>query len=150
MFIVTEYAALSKLELICSLPQQNYPRERAEHTHIDLDSLLYYTGKGSNSRISKNNYTKHRKARKQKILQKGSRTLLKDQKVNNQHSFICFLTVLMNFSTETSVVFFWPSRLGQIGNFSSGIGEKTHTFWHWEWGRISTPNIGDLEPCISK
>ena len=36
--------------------------------------------------------------------------------------------------------------LGQIGNFSSEIGKKKHTFWHWEWGRISAPKSGDQGP----
>ena len=49
------------------------------------------------------------------------------------------------FSPEASVVFWDQVDFGQIGNFSSGIGKK-HTFWHWEWGRISTPNPGDREP----
>ena len=26
-----------------------------------------------------------------------------------------------------------------VRNFWSAIGKKD-TFWHWEWGRISTPN----------
>ena len=29
--------------------------------------------------------------------------------------------------------------------FLSRIGKK-HTFWQWEWGRISAPNSGDQEP----
>ena len=28
----------------------------------------------------------------------------------------------------------------------SGIGEKTHTFWNWEWGQISALKSGDQEP----
>ena len=35
----------------------------------------------------------------------------------------------------------------QIGIFCLELGKK-HTFWHWEWGRISAPKSGDREPCI--
>ena len=37
---------------------------------------------------------------------------------------------------------------GQIGNFCLEFGKK-HTFWHWEWGRISAPKLGDREPWPS-
>ena len=30
--------------------------------------------------------------------------------------------------------------------FCLELGKK-HTFWHWEWGRISAPKLGDREPC---
>ena len=26
---------------------------------------------------------------------------------------------------------------------------EKHTFWHWEWGRISVPKSGDREPCYT-
>ena len=50
------------------------------------------------------------------------------------------------FSTDTctSVVFLGPSRLGQIGNFSSGIGKKNIFFGIWN----SAPNSGDRESCL--
>ena len=30
--------------------------------------------------------------------------------------------------------------------FCLELGKK-HTVWHWEWGRISAPKLGDQEPC---
>ena len=47
-----------------------------KNPRMDLD-LLPYTGQGNNSHIPKKGYTKHHKAREQKIAQKGSQTLLK-------------------------------------------------------------------------
>ena len=46
---------------------------------------------------------------------------------------LCSVFVLYEIKMENkkSVVVFC-----QIGNFLSRIGKK-HTFWHWEWGRIS-------------
>ena len=32
-----------------------------------------------------------------------------------------------------------------MGIFCLELGKK-HTFWHWEWGRISAPKSGDREP----
>ena len=34
----------------------------------------------------------------------------------------------------------------KLGIFCLELGKK-HTFWHWEWGRISAPKSGDREPC---
>ena len=64
-------------------------------------------GKGSYSRIPKNGYTKYHTVRE------------------NDYVLLSFLK---NFSTDTSTVFLWPSRLGQIRNFSSEIGENTYFF----------------------
>ena len=47
-------------------------------------------------------------------------------KLNNQHIFICFVTVLMDIFNRYIFSFLGPSRLGQIGNFSSEIGKKTY------------------------
>ena len=35
----------------------------------------------------------------------------------------------------------------KLGIFCLELGKK-HTFWHWEWGRISAPKSGDREPCF--
>ena len=35
----------------------------------------------------------------------------------------------------------------RLGIFCLELGKK-HTFWHWEWGRISAPKSGDREPCL--
>ena len=43
-------------------------------------------------------------------------------------------------------IFFFFFFCCQIGNFFLELGKK-HTFWHWEWGRISAPKSGDREPC---
>ena len=42
---------------------------------------------------------------------------------------------------KKKIIFFFC----QIGNFFLELGKK-HTFWHWEWGRISAPKSGDREP----
>ena len=34
----------------------------------------------------------------------------------------------------------------QIGNFFVELG-KNILFWHWVWGGVSAPKLGDREPC---
>ena len=49
-------------------------------------------------------------------------------------------------SKKKKKFFFWGGGGGGSNwDFFSGIGKK-HTFWHWEWGRISAPKSGDREP----
>ena len=42
------------------------------------------------------------------------------------------------------IIFFF-----KLGIFCLEMGKK-HTFWHWEWGRISAPKSGDGEPCTTQ
>ena len=42
--------------------------------------------------------------------------------------------------------FFFFFFFVKLGIFCLELGKK-HTFWHWEWGRISAPKSGDREPC---
>ena len=41
--------------------------------------------------------------------------------------------------------FFFFFFFVKLGIFCLELGKK-HTFWHWEWGRISAPKSGDREP----
>ena len=47
----------------------------------------------------------------------------------------------------TPAVFLNQTHLVRLGIFHLELGKK-HTFWLWEWGRISAPNFGDREPCL--
>ena len=57
-------------------------------------------------------------------------------------SFRWFLIYLIT----TPAVFLNQTHLVRLGIFHIELGKK-HTFWLWEWGRISAPNFGDREPC---
>ena len=50
------------------------------------------------------------------------------------------------YLTTTPDIFLNQTFLVRLGIFHLELGKK-HTFWHWEWGRISAPNFGDREPC---
>ena len=50
------------------------------------------------------------------------------------------------YLTTTPNIFLNQTYLVRLGIFHLELGKK-HTFWLWEWGRISAPNFGDREPC---
>ena len=50
------------------------------------------------------------------------------------------------YLTTTPDIFLNQTYLVKLGIFHLELGKK-HTFWLWEWGRISAPNFGDREPC---
>ena len=49
------------------------------------------------------------------------------------------------YLTTTPDIFLNQTYLVRLGIFHLELGKK-HTFWLWEWGRISAPNFGDREP----
>ena len=51
--------------------------------------------------------------------------------------------------TVTPDIFLNQTYLVRLGIFHLELGKK-HTFWLWEWGRISAPNCGDREPCMDR
>ena len=53
------------------------------------------------------------------------------------------------YLTITPDIFLNQTYLVRLGIFQLELGKK-HTFWLWEWGRISAPNFGDREPCGTK
>ena len=57
-------------------------------------------------------------------------------------SFKWFLIYLIT----TPDIFLNQTHFARLGIFHLELGKK-HTFWLWEWGRISAPNFGDREPC---
>ena len=54
---------------------------------------------------------------------------------NCKYVTICSVFVLYEIKMENQKK---KKKTVKLGFFLSGIGKK-HTFWHWEWGRISTP-----------
>ena len=59
-------------------------------------------------------------------------------------SFKWFLIYLIT----TPDIFLNQTHFVRLGIFHLELVGKKHTFWLWEWGRISAPNFGDREPCI--
>ena len=58
----------------------------------------------------------------------------------------CFKWFLIYLIT-TPDTFLNQTHFVRLGIFHLELGKK-HTFWLWEWGRISAPNFGDREPCV--
>ena len=58
--------------------------------------------------------------------------------------FFSFRWFLIYLITKPAV-FLNKTHLVRLGIFHLDLG-KNHTFWLWEWGRISAPNFGDREP----
>ena len=71
--------------------------------------------------------------------------MLSDTKSILDSYFFSFRWFLIYFIT-TPAVFLNQTHLVRLGIFHLELGKK-HTFWLWEWGRISAPNFGDREPC---
>ena len=58
-------------------------------------------------------------------------------------SFKWFLIYLIT----TPDIFLNQTHFARLEIFHLELGKK-HTFWLWEWGRISAPNFGDREPWL--
>ena len=63
---------------------------------------------------------------------------------------ICSVFILYEIKVEKKkktvfFFFFFFFFVVNLGIFCLELGKK-HTFWHWEWGRISAPKSGDREP----
>ena len=71
--------------------------------------------------------------------------ILSDIKAIPNAYFFSFKWFLIYLIT-TPDIFLNQTHFARLGIFHPELGKKTHTFWLWEWGRISAPNFVDREP----
>ena len=54
--------------------------------------------------------------------------------------------MVFDIFNTTPDIFLNQTHFVRLGIFHLELGKK-HTFWLWEWDRISAPDFGDREPC---